>query len=353
MRRRAKVLLGLLLLSCFSITAVAQRCGVERWSVKTGSDADVGNVHLSSPQTATIAQLIALLAPSPIPKNNRVAPTETTVFVVNATLTDYKLESGSSGDSDYHLVLQDGQGNTMIAEIPSPHCVDGSSPFASQIATARAAFDSQFTATSSFQTANIPVQVTGVGMFDFFHNQRGVAPNVIELHPVLNIVFNPSTGDGGGGDFSLSVPFSTIQLAQGGLTSVTVSASSTTGTVPSVTFSATGLPTGVTFTITPVGNGKATVSLQASTAAPTGSFPFTVTGTAGAKVHSQTATLNISATPAPTGQAWEYQVVTATSDQDMVDKANQLGAQDWEMVGIVRQGTNGWKAFFKRAKRDF
>jgi hypothetical protein len=37
----------------------------------------------------------------------------------------------------------------------------------------------------------------------------------------------------------------------------------------------------------------------------------------------------------------------------MVDKANQLGTEDWEMVGIVRQGTNGWKAFFKRAKRDF
>jgi hypothetical protein len=27
--------------------------------------------------------------------------------------------------------------------------------------------------------------VTGVGFFDFWHGQRGVAPNAIELHPVL------------------------------------------------------------------------------------------------------------------------------------------------------------------------
>jgi hypothetical protein len=31
------------------------------------------------------------------------------------------------------------------------------------------------------------VEVTGVGFFDFMHEQRGVAPNGIELHPVLDI----------------------------------------------------------------------------------------------------------------------------------------------------------------------
>jgi len=36
--------------------------------------------------------------------------------------------------------------------------------------------------------------VTGVGMFDFLHGQTGVAPNGIELHPILDIVFaNSST----------------------------------------------------------------------------------------------------------------------------------------------------------------
>ena len=27
--------------------------------------------------------------------------------------------------------------------------------------------------------------VTGVAFFDFFHGQSGVAPNAIELHPIL------------------------------------------------------------------------------------------------------------------------------------------------------------------------
>jgi len=54
-------------------------------------------------------------------------------------------------------------------------------------------FNARFTATTSFQTANIPVQIKGVGMFDFLHGQTGVAPNGIELHPVLDVIFNPGT----------------------------------------------------------------------------------------------------------------------------------------------------------------
>jgi hypothetical protein len=200
--RFAKILALLFCTTCFCVQLQAQRCGKERWAVKTGTDAGAGSIGLASPQTATIAQLIGLTPPNPIPADSRFDPTENTVFVVNATLTDYKLEGGSKGDSDYHLVLQDDQGKTMVVEIPSPSCVGGGSPFAAQIASARAAFDAQFTATTSFQAANVPVQVTGVGFFDFPHGQHGAAPNVIELHPVLNIVFNPLQNSS---DFTLSM----------------------------------------------------------------------------------------------------------------------------------------------------
>ena len=167
-------------------------CGVERWSVKTGTDPDAHLVTTSPVTPQTIAYLDSLPPPSPIPANSRVQPTETTTFVLNATLVQYKLEN----DSDYHLVLKDSQGNTMIAEIPDPACVGSASPFAAAIANARAEFDAQYTATTSFGTANIPVQITGVGFFDFAHGQTGVAPNAVELHPVLDVVFNPSgTGD--------------------------------------------------------------------------------------------------------------------------------------------------------------
>ena len=161
-------------------------CGVERWSVKTGTDADVGLINLQSTTQTTIAALISLPAPTILPSNNRIQPTETTVFQLHATLTEYKLEP----DSDYHLVLSDGTGDTMIAEMPSPACVVSSSRLLSGIQNARSEFDARYITTSSFQTANVPVTITGVGFFDFLHGQTGVAPNGIELHAVLDIQFD-------------------------------------------------------------------------------------------------------------------------------------------------------------------
>jgi hypothetical protein len=54
---------------------------------------------------------------------------------------------------------------------------------------ARMKFNAIFTASTSFKFANVPVQVTGVPMFDFLHGQTGVAPNGIEIHPIVDIVF--------------------------------------------------------------------------------------------------------------------------------------------------------------------
>jgi len=161
-------------------------CGVERWSVKTGTDADVGLVNLQSPTQTTIASLISQPAPANLPPNNRIQPTETTVFQLQATLTEYKLEA----DSDYHLILSDGLGHTMISEMASPSCVGSSSLLLPGIQNARSEFEARYTPTDSFQTANVPVTITGVGFFDFLHSQTGVAPNAIELHPVLDIQFD-------------------------------------------------------------------------------------------------------------------------------------------------------------------
>ena len=161
-------------------------CGVERWSVKTGSDADAGLIDLTSTTTTSIADLTSLPHPSSLPADGRIQPTETTQYVISATLDEFKLES----DSDYHLVLDDGNGNTLIAEIPDPSCVDSSSPLLSAITSARSTFDARYTATTSFQTVDVPVTVTGIGFFDYLHGQTGVAPNGIELHAITNIQFN-------------------------------------------------------------------------------------------------------------------------------------------------------------------
>ena len=353
MQRTLKKTLVISVFTClFTVATFGQRCGKERWSVKTGTDSGAGQVNLANPQPANLVDLIALAAPSPLPTDTRFSPTENTVFVVNATLTDYKIESGATGDSDYHLVLMDDQGNTMVAEIPSPSCVDPSSPFVGQITNARAEFDAQFSVSSSFQTANVPVQVTGVGFFDFFHNQHGAAPNVIELHPVLDIQFNTSPA---ASDFVVSTAATAMHLHANSSSSLGIAAlPAKEGTAPSVKFAVTGLPSGVTSQINPGATGKINLVLSAASNVPNGTFPITVTGSANGRSRSQTVALNLSNAP-ETGevQRWEYKVITSANEQDVIDQANKLGAQDWEMVSVVRvSGSPGWRAFFKRATKD-
>ncbi|HET9365182.1 MAG TPA: hypothetical protein VFP71_09270 [Candidatus Angelobacter sp.] len=287
--RRSCLLLAVILLVVPS--ALLAQCGVERWSVKTGTDPDAGLVNLNSSSNTTIASMRALPAPSPIPSNNRVSPTETTEWLINATLTEYKLES----DSDYHLVLADSSGNTMIVEIPSPTCVGAGSPFFSGIQNARSQFDAKFTATTSFQTANIPVQIKGVGMFDFLHGQTGVAPNGIELHPVLNIIFNPGTQTP---DFSLSALPSSVSVAQSGSKTTTVSTTVSGGFNSAVSLSASGLPAGVTAAFSPAsiaapGSGSSTLTFTASSTATASTSTITIKATGGGVTHTATVSLTV------------------------------------------------------------
>jgi hypothetical protein len=175
-----------------TLTIAAPTCGVERWSVKTGTDADAGKIDLVNTNSTSIVYLRSLPAPADPPgppDNARLQPTETTIFSVNGILTVYKKET----DVDYHIVVRDGAGNTIITEIPYPGCVLAPSPLTAAIANARAEFDAHLTAIGTFQTVNIPVQVKGVGFFDFEHGQTGVAPNAIELHPVTDIKFTGVT----------------------------------------------------------------------------------------------------------------------------------------------------------------
>jgi hypothetical protein len=290
LRRRCLFLAVILLVVPSALFA---QCGVERWSVKTGTDPDAGKVNLNSSTSTTITSMRAIPAPSPIPANNRVAPTETTVWVINATLTEFKLEN----DSDYHLVITDSSGNTMITEIPSPTCVGSGSPFFSAIQNARAKFDAQFTATTSFQTANIPVQIIGVGMFDFLHGQTGVAPNGIELHPVLDIIFNPGTQTP---DFVLSTSPGSVSVAQGGSTTSKISTTVAGGFNSAISLSVSGLPSGVTASLSPTsiaapGNGSSTLTFNASSTAATGNFNVTVTATGGSITHTATIALAVTA----------------------------------------------------------
>lgn len=174
---------------CFAPLA-AGSCGVERWAIKTGTDAAAAGINTSAVVPSSVSTLSALnLAANS--GASRQSPLESTVYVVDATLTRYAM----ADDSDYQLVLSAG-GKTMMAKLPHPDCVGAQSPFAAAMASARATFNSQLRTTRAFKSASIPVRITGIGYFEANRGQTGAAANGAELHPVLKIEFSPANPQG-------------------------------------------------------------------------------------------------------------------------------------------------------------
>ncbi len=139
-------------------------CGVERWAVKTLEDRPT----LLLPKTTTVQFLVSRPAPHPLPTTR--LSYERHVYIVTAAVTLVRQEA----DSGLHLVLRAG-GDQMIAEAPSPSCDSKATPLRRhQMAAARAQV-----------RLCARARVTGVAFFDFDHGQTGVAPNAIELHPIL------------------------------------------------------------------------------------------------------------------------------------------------------------------------
>jgi len=175
-----------LLAACFALSAPpALACGKERWSVKTVTDRDAAKVQ-ETPTPGTINQLRQIAAPiNPnLRPDSRYSPTELTTYEVTGYITLIKAEA----DQDYHVVLADEAGRTMIVESTHPDCAL-KSRFKAEINQVRAALDQAFKGpiTKPIKTRKL-VTVTGVGFFDHIHGQTGVAPNGIELHPILQIV---------------------------------------------------------------------------------------------------------------------------------------------------------------------
>lgn len=183
-----RLFLSLAAVALLAVPELQAACGVERWSVKTGTDPQASSVSLGSYISSTIYNFHQSTRPGSLPSNGRVSPRETTQYRLSGTLTKYVREA----DSDYHLVIKDSAGRTMIIELPASNCVGAGSPFGPGISRARSQFDARFTATTSMKTTSTPVTIKGVGFWDYIHGQTGVAPNGIEVHPVLDITFGSS-----------------------------------------------------------------------------------------------------------------------------------------------------------------
>ena len=162
-------------------------CGSERWAVKTLTDASTSRIAFTASKTRSVEKLRHLKPPLRLrPTTPRGARTERTVYSVTALLMSMRRED----DSDIHLVLADPTlGSSMIAELPSPSCTIGAPAeerAAMEDARAALAAACNGLAGATPVTLTGTATLTGVGFFDPIHGQSGVAPNGIELHPVLS-----------------------------------------------------------------------------------------------------------------------------------------------------------------------
>ena len=75
----------------------------------------------------------------------------------------------------------------MRALVPDPASVEPSSPWAQAIAAVRTQIADKLAPQYKYKESDLKVRITGVGFFSTPHRQVGLAPNAIELHPVLSV----------------------------------------------------------------------------------------------------------------------------------------------------------------------
>jgi hypothetical protein len=179
------MILLLMASAALGVTAsvAATECGSERWAIKTLKDRAANDIDFDA-RRVTVDHLRNLNNPGVGSDDPRTRPVEFTTYTVRAKLKVTKEEE----DSDYHLVIaQPGhKRHTMIVEFPHPGCTHHSlKRHAMRRARNRLESACGPIGSSDFQRLSGVARITGVGFWDIDHGQTGIAPNAIELHPVL------------------------------------------------------------------------------------------------------------------------------------------------------------------------
>lgn len=156
--------------------------GEERWQQKVLVDPEAQKIN-QTPEQTTIANLLTIDTKSKDSKymegRPRMKIEEKLYTIKHCFITDVLREN----DNDLHMVIEDGHGNHMIAEIPDPKCPDAK----------KSEWDENFNEARSSITdvastyRHFLFTVTGVLFVDKAHGQTGKATNNVEIHPVIEI----------------------------------------------------------------------------------------------------------------------------------------------------------------------
>jgi hypothetical protein len=156
--------------------------GEEKWEQKVMIDDAAASIENTYIET-TIEDILAIDTKT---RENKFSdkkarmPFESQIYKIrHCFITDILREN----DNDLHLVIEDGKGNHMIAEIPDVDCPDAAKSDWSELF-----YDARST---MLQYANnyrhYMFTITGVLFLDKAHGQTGRAANNIEIHPILEL----------------------------------------------------------------------------------------------------------------------------------------------------------------------
>jgi outer membrane protein assembly factor BamB len=108
-------------------------------------------------------------------------------------------------------------------------------------------------------------------------------------------------------DFSIAATPATVPVVAGNSDTTSIATTLVSGVAETITFSATGAPSGVTTGFSPASvstGGSSTLTLTVGASTTPGTYPITVTGTALSATHSTTLTLTVTAPPPPLPSPW-------------------------------------------------
>ena len=212
----------------------------------------------------------------------------------------------SSGPAN-HFFFNLAEGTGATAYGTSPVC--GSAPAVTGIGRAKAekiwfrALDVYFTSNTRYVNSSTPGNTSRAYTLSAATDLYGLCSTEYKAVQAAWTAVNVAGNDEAcpvGDDHSVTVAPAAAAVDPGGSATATVTTAVTNGTAQTVTFSATGLPTGATAAFSPASvtaGGTATVTISTSSATPAGSYPISVVGTSATSTRSAAFTLTVNGPP--------------------------------------------------------
>ena len=156
--------------------------GEERWEQKVLIDEKTEDIN-TAPVLTTIKDMNDISTSNlEIKKNTERQDIEKQVYTIKDCFITHAIKED---DNDIHIVIEDGQKHTMIAEIPDTKCKDAkSSEFVDDFRKARKTFLKYQNVYNHYK-----FDITGVLFVDKKHSKppTGNGKNNVELHPVIDL----------------------------------------------------------------------------------------------------------------------------------------------------------------------